>query len=302
MIPLTSGVYCPGAPLFINLKTAAASVMWLHFRFISNGYNSTNATAGSTWFAFQDDVGNDIAGVYVSSTSNTLVARAIGDTTVTGATFNKIDATVYTFDVQLTVNSTNIIINLYSGGSLISSATAANSTGHKLMPKHVKFDHANVFRVTANVNAYLSYSEFIVTDNENTIGWRVAALKPNAAGNYTTGWIGNYTKVADFDPATGCGTDTALNRMSWAPSAYGGVSSPTSIRGLFLKANAQVSGTGPQKLNQFLRIASTDYDGTDQTVIPGYQTVQEFANNPNTTVPWTTTDFASMEFGIKSAA
>lgn len=272
---------------------------------------------GDLWFHFRWRTGNIISSSgsdgYVMSfynASNSLVARldiangdlfaaVYGDSTVTSPTFSIANSSNYTFDIRVSVGA-NITMDVYSGGGgfPIMSATVAN-VGAKTAPVRAVLDLNDI--VTSGPETQY-FSEFIVTDSEDTRNWRLATLEPNTNGNYDQ-WLGDVNELGDSDSATLVSTDAGAQRQSWNPTAYGGPVSPSSIRAVIGKSVCARGLAGsPSQITQFLRIAATDYDGASQGFSAGEQKAiyEVWDNNPNTALPWATADLATVEMGLLS--
>lgn len=277
----------------INLP-ASTGAIWLHFRFAATSVSGT----GSAGLIFTDASANIIAEVVRNTNTSNLYARVYGSTPVNGATGSLTANAVNFVDVKLSVGSSggSITMELYINGVLASTATATNSGTVKGQPVQISYVNQGF---AGNNDAYLS--EVIVTSEESTIGARLATLLPSSAGAFAD-MTGTVASLADYDSLTGVVSDAAAERFNAIMSAYGGAASPASIRGVFLKSHATQSGGAPTKLAHSLRLGSTNYDGTPQTVVSGAPILTEWATNPNTGVAWTTAALAALEGGLLSAA
>lgn len=295
------------SPTGVTMQNGATSVLgwddvavsddtWVHFRVRTDAL--FNANADGYWLTFQNEAGQDLA--RVDLTNAAVYAVVYGDSTVNGTSALLAGSTTYTIDLRLSTAGGNLTFEVYSGGgaSPITSATVAN-TGGKLGPVHVMFNNNDI---SGGSTAIWHYSEFIVTDGEDTRGWRLATLEPNTNGNYND-WNGDVNELGDTDQATSVQSDTTGERQSWNPTAYGGPASPSSIRAVVAKSNSARGITGsPSQITQFLRIASTDYDGAAQVFSTGEQksVLEIWGDNPDTGLPWDTADLATIEVGLLS--
>ncbi len=271
--------------------------LWLHFRVHTDSV--LNANADGYWMTFQNSSGQDVA--RVDMLNQNIFAVVYGDSTISGAQVLLGANVTTTFDMKVSTAGGNLTFEIYTGGGPvpISTATATN-TAAKAGPDRVIFDNNDI----SNSNGSTWYfSEFIVTDSEDTRGWRLATLEPNTNGNYND-WNGDVNELGDTDSATTVQSDAGGERQSWNPTAYGGPASPSSIRAVIAKTQAArgVSGS-PSQITQSLRIAATDYDGAAQVLATGEQKalLEVWDNNPNTTNPWNTADLASLEVGLLSS-
>jgi hypothetical protein len=256
-------------------------------------------SSGGIMLKFVNSIGTEIAAIRQKTAggNNEYVARAFGDTTVSGVGSQTLTInTTYYIDVRVQVGA-NITIDFYINGSLISTATAAN-TAAKTAATTI-----NIFENCHASNGASYFTEGCITD-ESTLNWRLSNLVSSSAGTHTD-MIGNpATSFADGDSNTGVLSTAAGQRESWNSTTYLGPSSPSGIRGVFLRAKiAQPPVVAPTKLSQYLRIGGTNYDGSDITMNAiNQEIIRELATNPATAAAWTTAGFSSLEVGLKSAA
>ena len=285
-------------PMSIGWPSAAVSDdTWAHFRMHTDS-GHTNSTADGHILTILNAAGQTLARLDMQD--GNVYAVAYGDSTINGNSVSLGSSVTTTLDLRLSLSGGNITFDVYTGGGAtpVTTAVAAN-TGGKLGPTKIIFDLNDV---SQSSTADWYFSEFIATDGEDTRGWRLATLEPNTNGNYNQ-WNGDVNELGDTDSATTIQSDTGGERQSWNPTAYGGPSSPSSIRAVVAKAQAARGLSGsPSQLSQFLRIASVDYDGTAEVFATGEQRaiIEVWDNNPNTTNPWDTSDLATLEVGLLS--
>ena len=274
---------------------AVSNDTWLHFRVRTPTRHASSGSDGY-WLTFKNSAGQDVARIEVNN--GQIAAEAHGDSINTGTYYTLGSSTNVTLDVLVSFDAGHISVSIFVSGSPtpISTATAANVSA-KTKPVLVFFDNYDIG------NHSWLYSEFIVTDGEDTRGWRLATLEPNTNGYYTA-WYGGASELGDRDSATLAQSGSGGERVSWNPTAYGGPASPSSVRAVVGKANVARGYSGsPSQVTQFLRISSTDYDGTAQVLAEGEQkaVIEVWDNNPNTANPWNTTDLAALEMGLLSS-
>lgn len=283
------------SPMVPDIWPAPTGDLWLHFRWRTPSSVSSSGSDGDL-LSFYDSSGAEIA--KIDFLNGGMAAVAIGDTTVTGTYVSMNDSTVYTVDVRVSLSGGNITLDVYLGGAGApsTSATAAN-TGGKTAPTRVIL---TLNDISISQSDAMYFSEFIVTDGEDTRGWRLATLEPNLDGTYTQ-WVGGVSELGDSDLATSAATNASGNRESWVPTAYGGPASPSSVRAVLAKARAQRGiASALSQIGQFLRISSVDYDDTPVTFATGEQKniTSIWDNNPSTSAPWNTADLSSIEVGL----
>jgi hypothetical protein len=294
-----NGAASPNITLGGSLMSAPTTSFWLHWHLYKLNFDSYTGGGYVTYLSLKNPSGVEVARVEAyQNGANQFRVVAVGDTTVNSANVVCAPSGKADYDVVVTGGST-MVISLYKNGVLQATASAANTTGAKAIPKSFYFTHAGCWQSNSTTNV-IAYSEIIATDGESTIGWRLSTQKPNAAGNYSA-WTGNYSQLGDLNAATAAASGIAAQRVSSALSAYAGPASPTSIRGVFGKSLGSKGASGPQHLNQFLRISGANYDGG--AVIPDgvSQMIQEWAVNPATSAVWATTDLSGLELGLLSA-
>jgi hypothetical protein len=270
---------------------AAVGDLWVHFRARSSGDVFDSDSDGDLFEAY--DANGDLV-ARLDATNGDFRAEAIGDTNVFGAsTFTWADNQNKTIDMRIAVGA-NVEVFVYENGTLVSSASAAN-TGAKLIPVDLIWRVVDLNDVSNPGEWY--FSEFIVTDGEDTRGWRLATLEAASAGFYTD-FVGDFNQLGDRQLVSGAASATDGDRVSSGLSAYGGAAS--TVRAVVNVANAQRGPAGISQLTQFLRIGGTDYSGATETFATGEkkQLIQVWNDNPATAVPWVTGDLATLEMGL----
>ena len=285
----------PGSAGSVSLPINPTGDVWLHFRYRTPAANTTNSVVDGHLITFRAANGAQLARFDILDAG--FRAEANGDTNVVGASTIPSTSTVYTYDLRLAVGA-NIVLELYQNGTLISSATAAN-TGGKGVCRQVVFD---MFDYSSNANGQFQLSEVIITDEaESTIGWRLATFDPISAG-FHTGWEGDFNSVVNPYDGRFIYAGAADLRESWVHSAYAGPGSPTSIRAVVAKLTGDRGGSGPQNVAPFLRIGGTDYDAPSVPLDYRFKQLGVWAQNPATSSPWTAADLAALEAGVRSLA
>lgn len=294
--PSCCQISCPSDAGFqsaIYLPVAPTGDVWTHARVRTS--SNTNATSiDGHLLSFY--AAGDVLLARFDVLDGSWRAQVFGDTTVTGTGFVPTINTVFTYDFKLVVGA-NITLEIYQNGSLVSSATAAN-TGGKGVVRTVLWEFFDM--VLSQADMFLS--EVIITDGgESTIGWRLATFTPTSAGNYSD-WEGDYTHLLNGFDGRFILSDAANEKESWINSNYGGPGSPASIRAVVGRVNSDRGATGPQNIAPFLRIIGTDYEAA--SVAADYKSVQlgVWDQNPATAAAWTVGALSGMEFGVKSVA
>lgn len=297
-LPLSS---LTGLPIFRNIGSFTGD-FWAHFRMHTPKDMSATGTS-RRFMSIADEAGGLLIAIDGVASASTWRVNAYGDTTVAGAAFPMAADTTLLVDVKVTVNSTNIITEVYIGGVLASTATASNAMGLKGMPYRFTLDSKGTSTSGITAYRYLYLSEFIFASDESTVGLRLATLIPAATGTYFD-WTGGVAEISDGNLATAAIASTSALKLSWLPSVYGGPSSPTAIRAVVSRTRASKGAGGPQRLKHFLRKSTVNYFGTTALVgavgLDG--TMEVWDNCPSTGVPWVTGNLTSMEVGIETVA
>jgi hypothetical protein len=273
----------------------AVGDLWVHYR-VKLGDNADDGSADGYYMQFLDADSSRVA--YLDANNGDLRAAADGDTVVLGSPLFIVAAGgEYTIDMRVSVGA-NIEMDLYVDGAFVHATAIAANTGGKGVPVLLSFDHVDVARNSIIFDT-VYYSEVIITDGEDTRGWRLATLDPDAVGGQTD-WTGGFAELGDIDGSSWINTNVDGARVSSNISAYTGEPAPTSVRAVIASATAQRGQSGVADLAQFLRIAGTDYDGAlNEFVIGERKFIQEvWGDNPNTGSSWVVADLASLEVGL----
>lgn len=290
-------------PIQFTVPTISSD-LWLHYRLkVSSVYSApTTTNFGIVWEFFSAN-GTSLAQLQARgpSTGNGWRATVFGDTTVNGVAFAGPYGATATFDIRLAVDNSNITLDVYMNGVLVSTATAANSTGLKGKPKFCAEQNTYVYNKSSGTNFPISHSEMVATDGESTIGWRVAKLAP-AGNGANTAWTGDFNDLATLYDGNMISDGTVGDKESWTVNSYAGAASPASIRGLVVKYSASKGTSGPQNIEPLVRLSLTDY--LKSPVSPNNVDViyADWTVNPATSSPWSTSDLSGIQIGVRAAS
>src|SRR6056297_1098999 len=274
-------------PFNINDFTEVDNI-WVHFRLKTSGFSSQ--FSDGFWMTFRDATGDAVARIEVQDGNFQL--RAFGTSTVTGSNIAFSDGVTRTVDINVDLSGSDIVITMYYGSTQQGQVTATKNGQSGV--DNVVFDHVDV---SASNDGYFVYSEIIVAD-ENTRGLRLATLTPDGDGAESD-WNGDFNAVQDPNDGNFLTADTNGDRQSFTLSAYNGVATTSTVRSVVVKSivTADPNG-GPQNYNDFLRLGSTNYDGAASKSADGSRQMTFFDDDPATSLPWDTADFASLESGL----
>jgi hypothetical protein len=263
---------------------APAGDLWYQERYVSPAASAGSIISGGQLLRFYDASDVEIAQIRTEAGTEAYHCAAIGDTSVLGsAAFVAANGTAYWLDVQVSVGA-NITVNLYVDGTLLGTATAANSGG-KGKPVRVVIQNVNLHGSGGATFWY--HAHIAVLDGVSTVGRRFARRRPSAAATHTD-LIGAVADLADADDATRMGSAAAADRQSWTLTGPTGPGTGT-IVAVHQKLRAQRGVSGPTKVGGSLRIGGTDYDATTQTAPADAPAalISTWTQNPATTSAWT---------------
>jgi hypothetical protein len=200
------------------------------------------------------------------------------------------------FDVHIKIHSSAGWIRVYRAGLLILSFEGNTVFNSVTAVDQIRFYHSSIVQT--------SFAEILIS-NERTIGLRCYTASVNGAGASTTFTSGTFASV-----------DEESNIPSTVDTDYGESSTADQVLGLALDTLANsiykiyavvvnfrslyIAGA-PEKANAFLRVAATNYHGSDKTLLTTYEGQKEiWETNPNTAVAWVSGDIAALEAGIRS--
>lgn len=145
------------------------------------------------------------------------------------------------------------------------------------------------------------WSQIIVAD-EPTIGMRLFTMYPSGAGA-TSQFTGSYAAVDEiaYSDSDYVFSDTNGDVSTFAGTLVGALIGYT-IRSVGASARAKCGAGGPQNLRLVLRSGGVNYpSGSDIPLDVGYTANQVvWETDPNTTLDWTATDAAAIQFGVKA--
>jgi len=208
---------------------------------------------------------------------------------------NAAASSLQTLDIHIVSNTSSGSVNLYMSGTLRITAPVNLST-------LTGITKVRSWGATRGIQVTISYSQFILA-TVSTIGMRVGTIYMSGQGATHTFDTGGYANVdelaysdADFDQSGTAGqvelfTGTSVfNMTGYTP------------RAIALTARAKTDGTAPTKFRFQLRCGGVTYDnGADLSLDFGYGNFcAVWETNPATGLPFTSTDIAGLQFGLKS--
>jgi hypothetical protein len=216
---------------------------------------------------------------------------------LTSAASSLAEDTLYTMDIQVVMGNPGTF-RLYLNGTVILADTTLDLTwGGVTSFDRIRLQSAYT---TEGGSWRNSFGEVFIADF-NTINSRLVTIVPNGAGTYSA-WTGAYTAVDDITASLDyMSSGTVDQRASFGFSDASALAAGERIECVKATALAQRDAAGPQKLNIFSTISSTDYDTTDQTLTVAPVAVYKmWDNSPATSTYWTLSELNDAEFGFRS--
>jgi hypothetical protein len=271
-------------------------VIWWHFRWrTANANPLTGATTLASLFSAWNAAGQELFRLKRTTGTGNWVLHVFGDTTATNGSITFSTNVDYTFDIRIEVDTSMIAVEIWRNGTLVCTASAANTSGLKGRATSLRFDQIDY---TSNSNPGYMTEMFVLDDGVSTLNKRLALMTPNTAGS-ATAWTGNVSALSDNDVGSNIFSDIAGQRESWNPTTSGGGSG--SIHAVVAKVHGDSEGSGLKKIGQYIRKGGVNYDGTDTTIVPTKGNMEVWYLDPATGLGWVNTDLASIEVGLKSA-
>jgi len=284
------GIVLPGSvtvPMVDFHKASTTGVVWYHFRI------KLLNTFGISQDGYMIDIMDSAGAILgrVDFLNGFAAAQVYGDSMVTGIYGGAWGNTaILDVDMSISVTASTILMNLYLGQALISTASVANVVSGRTSARRMDF---NLFDVLGTH----VFSEFIAAETD-TRGSRLRRLDVgNAFGTYN-GWAGAITALSDDDTTTGLISNTAAQRTSGAIAAITGA---PIIGALVSVSQASHGATGPYQMKQTVRMAGINYDGILTPLSQNKNVYTEcWELNPAVTAAWTATSVNTVEAGLLS--
>lgn len=277
----------------------SGDTLWWHFTFSYTGHPDDDGY----WFIIRDVNDNDI--LYTDILNGGFTGYLYGDTTLTSTSFNSMRTTLNgaknEYDLALTVNSTETAVKVYQNDQLIISLTTPNTLGNVGKPNYTVLGMNDM---AGTVYTKPSMSQLIWAD-ENTRRMKLAELSMDTAGTQThSDWTGTRTDLFDNNDDTFIFSDSGFSdKFTSTLAAFEGTQTGYDIQTVNLTSRAWMSvGSEITNFRHMTRVGSTDYDGSVSHVVSednraAFQT--NFSTNPATGLPWTYSEVAAAEFGVK---
>jgi len=201
-----------------------------------------------------------------------------------------------TMDVHIVSNTASGSVDLYLGGTHRVTSGTVDLSGLTGITK------ARMWGLSRGIGVNADYSQVIMA-TETTIGMRVATDYMSGQGSTHTFDTGGY---ANIDEIAYSDADFVQSGTAGQIELFTGTSvfnfSGYSIRALALTARAKTDGTAPTKFRFQLKSGASTYDnGADLPLDFGYGNFcSVWETNPATGLPFTSTDIAGLQFGLKS--
>ncbi len=169
------------------------------------------------------------------------------------------------------------------------------------------FSNTNIDRIEFMngelTNDGATYSEVIVTKEEDTRGMRVVTLPPEADGGTNTAWTGD---VTDIDETALDDGDLISSNTTGQIEQFGfsGFTMPTDgwdVAAVVVGFRGQDDAAGVQQVRASVRTGGSDFNGATQAMPATFEGFYEvFEDNPDTGQPWTAAEVDALEYGVES--
>lgn len=260
---------------------------WVHYEHAADSWGSNQ---DGFVMQFRDSSANVVARLDLANGDTEVQIFGSGGSTTSG--YVDSGPALQSYDWLFNVVGTTLTVDLYING--------LNQHGQVSRDLGTFTDPVELILVQNDAsNGY--YSQFFVSTMD-TRGRKLGILRPDSQGNYNS-WTGGFNELGDADPLSVAFSDTIGERESSGIDAWAGLTTG-SIESVVTTSRSLRSGaSGPQSFTQFLRLASTDYDGGSESLglTAGIYT-EEWTVNPNTTNNWVFADLTSLEIGLLSGA
>lgn len=291
-------------PFSCRFPASSSNVTWARFFWGANSqWGSSTASTTGLGFHFVTPDGRILGGVGVVKTTNNVPqirASALGNSWVESP--NSIPFTssaVFEIDVRLEINdiAKEVRVDVFVNGGLLGTAISAYTGTRPANPQDaIWLNHS-----LSSSNNYVYLREVMITDNHDTRGLRAVQLYPASQG-FHDGWVGGAAELGDVFPYSRASAASAALKTSAVLGAYAGPDFSNGVQELRVRFyGARGASGGPTKVDPFVRIGGTDYQGGELSLGVVDTALQvSFAENPATTAPWQTGDLATTEIGLLS--
>lgn len=266
--------------------TATLTSLWFHCDLSTGNNPGLNSTV-----EFVNSSGVSV--VRFVSTTNTTFRMDYwnGAAFVAGATTFSPGSVLGRLDINI-ICGVSGSINWYWNGTLVATTTGLNAA----------VDNVQSVKI---LGVYI-LSQILVSDT-NTIGAKVASLKPTGAGANTAWSPNTFSNIEkqSFNDATFIADSTLGDKVSYA-AADATMPAGMFISSLWFAARARVNSVSPANIKPLLRIGGTDYAGSYNlgglNSVSFAAAVAAYVNDPSTGVAWTLTNANAAEVGFQTAA
>jgi hypothetical protein len=280
------------SPNWINPTTGVQTDLtdfWFHADFLAG-----NASGTPTVIAFYNSAG--VAVVRLIQTTNGTFRLDYWN----GAAF--VNGTA----INITTGRTTIDIHVVCGASGSLVWFANNTQIYALSGLNAAVTNCRYIQLSSATTS-AGWSQILISDT-NTIGAKVADLKPNANGA-NTAWANDFNNVVKtgINDTTFISSTTLGDKESYAASD---VTLPTAqyfVSSVWFSIRARTNSVSPQNIKPLMRIGGVDYAGAYNFAGLGSTTfapsIAGFANDPSSGAAWVgVTNVNAAEIGFQTAA
>jgi hypothetical protein len=280
----------PNSQFYVDINSAQTE-MWLHFTLYDDSDYS-----GSHIDFIDSASGNVQFDLYVHGSQLFDIRKYDSGTVTLISDMSYPVDSKNEWDIYLKIHATTGEVKVYKNKVLVGSFNGDTSTDNNQIDRLL-------FKSTSPDWNQAYYSQIIIAD-ENTIGFKLASLTPNADDS-TVNWTGDYTDIDEF---TLGGTDFITSDTLNAVALFNKANLNTlyngwEVKGLTISTRYDISaGSTVNDLQHAVKTGGNTYTGASLgTVKDGTVHVKQtlFATNPDTSNPWTTTEINGSSIGCK---
>lgn len=263
------------------------------FYFHGFGMHDSSGAGLQTAMAFVNNAGVEILRMRWSGTTILFESHATGSwlqlgATVTAPSTSKQEIDIF-YDAQASGN-----LKLYIGGTE-RFAYAGDLSGC-----------ANIAEIRLKGYAFAGVAtgrwHGVMVADIPLIGYRLGTFYPSGAGS-DSGWVSGFTTIDEAVHNDGDYIASATANQISTFALTGPDLTGYAVAAVGVAARAKRGASGPANLQLTLRSGGTNYFSASKALDIGYETkLHVWEDNPATSVPFLTSEIASLQAGVKSIA
>jgi len=265
------------------------STVWVHFRFLQ----SRNATSWDDFgiFRFYDADNNLVMSLDITYQLNKWDVH--GGSSGLASTVARYSLP-HTIDLEFVKNgTTDLTLTVYYDGMQRATVTVTNAVDRGVP---VSFNTVNV-----DLDPGTCYMSEMVIADEDTRGWRLRQHSPISHGKKRD-WEGPVTGVIDNRKNTGIYSDTLDAQAAFGIARTKDVPTGVIVEKVVQQSSLMRGATGLASFNHFFEWESnTVVNSADVAVALDQRNyITEHPTSPDTTVGWVSSEFPSLQSGVRA--